>query len=244
MKNLVRANPVLHRLEKVATLETQAMGIRGVMIKTLLLCACVGLGVFGALFLSGTTAVSTALVWGGIGSIVLALVTMFIPKIAFVTAPLYAVVQGVLIGSFSLTIEQLFPGLVLNAVLLTIVLLVAMSLFYIAFPYEVQKFIPYIFGITGALAGLYLVDFLLNLFGFGVPYLHGGGVFGIIVAIAILAIATFNLLGDFTFIEQSIRRGEGKQYEWYAAFGLIVTLIWIYFRVVELLVLLAQRDEK
>ncbi|MGL4972998.1 MAG: Bax inhibitor-1/YccA family membrane protein [Culicoidibacterales bacterium] len=240
VSQFMQPNPILHRLETIAKPSSQVMGIRGVMIKTATLLAVVFLGALGALIFESSSIINTALVWGGIATVILALFTLFLPKLAWITAPIYAFVQGILLGSISLAIEMIFPGIVINAILLTILLLLAMCGFYIFFPVASHRLVPYVFGVTAALGLVYFVDFILNLFGFGVPYLHASGIIGIIIAIAILALATLNLLGDFSFIDERIRRGEGKEYEWYAAFGLVVTLLWMYLRVIQLLALFAR----
>ncbi|MGL5916657.1 MAG: Bax inhibitor-1/YccA family membrane protein, partial [Culicoidibacterales bacterium] len=187
VSQFMQPNPVLHRLETIAKPSSQVMGMRGVMVKTALLLGIVFIGAFGALIFESSAVINATLVWGGIATVILALFTLFIPKIAWITAPIYAFVQGVLLGSISLAIEMVFPGIVINAILLTMLLLLTMCGFYIFFPTASHRMIPYVFGITTALGLVYLVDFILNLFGLGVPYLHASGIFGIVIAVAILA---------------------------------------------------------
>lgn len=243
MKQMIRANPILRRLDHTNQATIQTMGLRGVMIKTLILCCFVYLGVLIGYLSLSLELIPSLLVISSIAAIVSAIAMIFFPRYAGIGAPIYAVVEGIVLGIVATSIELVFPGIVWNGLLLTIALLVAMVCFYLFFPTGAGNLVPYISGITGAITIVYACTFLLRLFGLTVPYVDQTGLFGIIIAFFLLALATLNLFGDFTYIHRQIDSGSGKEYEWYAAFGLIVTLVWIYFRVLDILIMLVKRKE-
>lgn len=240
IEQFIRANPFLERLKNVATPTSQAMGLRGITIKTLFLLIFVFTGFFVALIFQDLSWANTALVWGVLAMIVIIIATMFLPKFAWIMGPIAASIQGLLLGSIGVVIESVFPGSVLNAILITIALLGAICLFQSFIPIQTPKPVPYIAGIIGAIALVYLADFVLRLFGANIMYLHTSGVIAIIIAVMVLVLLTLNLLGDFAFIDERIANREGKEYEWYVAVSLTLTLIWMYFRVIEVIILLAR----
>lgn len=240
IEQFIHANPFLERLKNVATPTSQAMGLRGIAIKTLLMLAFVFGGFFIAVIFQDVAWANTSLVWGALAMVIIVIATLFLPKFAWVTGTMAAVLQGLLLGSVGIAIENIFPGSILNAILLTMALLTALCLFQSFVPIQVSKYVLIIGGVIGAIGIVYVADFVLNIFGANMLYLHTSGIIAGVIAGGITLLALLNLLGDFAFIDERIANREGKEYEWYVAFSLILTLIWMYFRVIEVIILIAR----
>ena len=184
-----------------------------------------------------------AVMAGAFGGFLLGIITSFKRTWAPVTAPLYAALEGLFIGGFSLAMEQRFPGLVLQAVLLTFGVMFALLAAYqsrIIRPSETFKSV--IVGATLGIAVVYLVSMVLQLFiHASIPLIHENGPIGIAFSLVVVGIAALNLVLDFDFIENGVAYGAPKWMEWYAAFGLTVTLVWLYIEVLRLLTKL-RRD--
>ena len=175
---------------------------------------------------------------GAIGGLVLGITTAFKKQWAPYTTLPYAFLQGLFLGAFSLQFEQRFPGIVPIAIGLTLGTLAALLFAYKSRLIKVtENFRLGVLAATGGIALFYLVSFLLSLFKIRIPYIHESGPIGIIFSLVVVAIAALNLVLDFDFIERGSSMGAPKYMEWYAAFGLLVTLIWLY---IELLRLLAK----
>lgn len=182
---------------------------------------------------------SAVLPWimaGAIGGFVLALVTAFKKSWAMVTAPLYAMLEGLFLGGVSAFYEQQFQGIVIQAVSLTFGTLGALLLAYKSgFIKATENFKLGVAAATGAIALVYLISMGMSFFGRTMPYLHDSSAIGIGISLFIVVIAALNLVLDFDFIERGAERGAPKYMEWYAAFGLMVTLIWLYLEILRLL---------
>ena len=184
-------------------------------------------------------------VWGGaIGGLVLALVTVFKKQWAPVTAPLYAAVEGLFIGAISAVFEQRFPGIVIQAVGLTFGTMAALLVAYRSGLIKAtENFKLGVVAATGGIALLYLANIGMRLFGFeGMGFIHESSWIGIAFSGFVVVIAALNLVLDFDFIEQGVEQGAPKYMEWYAAFGLLVTLVWLYLEILRLLAKLQSRD--
>jgi uncharacterized YccA/Bax inhibitor family protein len=183
------------------------------------------------------------MIGGLIGGLITALITIFKKEAAPVTAPLYAAFEGLLLGGLSALFETHFPGIVIQAVMLTFGILAALLLAYrsgLIKPTENFKL-----GVTAATGGIclvYIVTIILGLFGIGIPMIHGSGLVGIGFSLFVVVIASLNLVMDFDFIESGVEHGAPKFMEWYAAFGLMVTLVWLYLEILRLLAKLRSRD--
>ncbi len=174
-----------------------------------------------------------------------ALVTAFKREWAPVTTPIYALLEGLFLGGLSLLYEQQFPGIVMNAVGLTFGTLAALLLAYRSGLIKAtENFKLGIFAATGGIALLYLVSMGLGFFGIRIPLIHGSGVIGIGFSLFVVGIAALNLVLDFDFIERGAESGAPKYMEWYGAFGLLVTLIWLYIEILRLLAKLQSRGRK
>ncbi|WPP40274.1 Bax inhibitor-1/YccA family protein [Paenibacillus hunanensis] len=192
------------------------------------------------LFFNGQD-VSGFLKVGLIGSLVIALPTIFFPRISPFTAPLYVIVNGLLYGAVSAMGEYLYPGIVMNAILITLSLfLITLFLYATRIIRVTPGLVAAISIATLAIALTYLVNFILSFFGMSVPYIHDTGWVGIAISAFVIVIATSNLLIDFSNIEQYANEGRPKYMEWYGAFGLMVTIIWMYFEILRLLAKLAS----
>jgi uncharacterized YccA/Bax inhibitor family protein len=185
-------------------------------------------------------------VWGGaIGGLVLALVTVFKKEWAPVTTPLYAALEGLFLGAVSAMYEAQFQGIVVNAVALTFGTLAALLAAYssgLIRPSE--NFKLGIVAATGAIGLVYLVSMVLGVFGRSIPQIHDAGSIGIAFSVFVVAVAAFNLVLDFDFIESGAERGAPKHMEWYGAFGLLVTLVWLYLEILRLLAKLQGRGRR
>ena len=239
MRNLVpqrSGNPVLrgNTFEGLST-TGERMTIDGTVNRSFVLVAILLVGVGISIITSPGLAILGAVV-----GFVLALVTVFKKEWSPVTAPLYALAEGVFLGGFSVIFEAEYPGIVIPAVSLTVAIFIAFLLIYRTHLIRVtDKLRIGIVAATGGVVLLYLADLVLNLVGLHVSYLNeavaGSGLLGIAVNVLVIGIAAFNLLLDFDFIERGVAAAAPKYMEWYAAFGLLVTLVWLYVEVLRLL---------
>ena len=180
---------------------------------------------------------------GAIGGLIVALVTVFKKQWSPVTAPLYALLEGLVLGSVSAMLEARFPGIPMQAVGLTFGTLAVLLLAYRSGLIPVtQKFKLGIVAATGGIALFYLIMIVLGFFGVHFTAINGSGAIGIGFSLFVVGIAALNLVLDFDFIESGVRAGAAKYMEWYAAFGLMVTLIWLYLEILRLLSKIRSRD--
>ncbi len=174
--------------------------------------------------------------------LVLALVTIFVPRIARFTAPLYAVAEGLLLGAVSHLYEVQFDGIVVQAVGLTLGVFATMLFLYATRIIRVtRKFMVGVMAATGAVALVYLASFVARMFGAEIGFIHDTGLVGIGFSVVVVVIAALNLVLDFDFIERGVAMRAPRHMEWYAAFGLFVTLIWLYLELLRLLSKLRSR---
>jgi len=179
---------------------------------------------------------------GGIGGFIVALITIFRKNLAPYTAPIYSVLEGLLLGGISAIAEIRFPGIVIQAVSLTFGVLFALLIAYkTKLIKPTQNFRLGVAAATGGIFLVYMITFILNLFGFNMYYLHNGSLLSIGFSLFVVIIAALNLVLDFDFIESGTEMGAPKFMEWYAAFGLMVTFIWLYIEILRLLIMLAAR---
>ncbi len=187
---------------------------------------------------------------GAIGGLIVAIILMFKPQLAQYLAPGYALLEGLFIGGISYMYKDAFGGsaesnisvtgiqfgIVEQAVILTFSTAIAMYLLYTFRIIRVtERFRSIMFAAIGGIALFYLITFILSLFGVNVTGLHNGSMLSIGISIAITAIAALSLLLDFDRIEQGSAMGAPKYMEWYCAFGLLVTLVWLYIEILRLL---------
>lgn len=224
----------------------ETMTIAGTINKSaiLLLCLCLSAGWLWMKFLQQGAAATTPWMYGGvIAGFVLALVTVFKKEWAAMTAPLYALCEGLFIGGISAIMQASFPGIAIQAAFLTFGTLAAMLIAYRSGAIQVtEKFKLGIVAATGGIALIYLASIVMGFFGIHMPYIFGNGVVGIGFSLVVVTIAALNLVLDFDFIAQSSQRNLPKYMEWYGAFALMVTLVWLYIEMLRLLSKLRSRD--
>jgi uncharacterized YccA/Bax inhibitor family protein len=166
----------------------------------------------------------------------LAIATAIKPRWAIVTGPLYAIASGVLLGAISAIYNDAYEGIVGQAVLATMGTAGGMLLAYATgLVRATPRFRKIIIAATLGIMVLYVVSIVMRLFGAQVPLLHDSGPLGIGISLFIVAVAAFNLVLDFDFIERGANAGADKRLEWYGAFGLMVTLVWLYLEMLRLL---------
>lgn len=165
-----------------------------------------------------------------------AIATILKPAWARITGPLYALAEGLVLGAISHLYEFQFDGIVLQAAAGTVGVLAVMLFLYATRIIEVtDKLRMGIIMATGAIALVYLVNIVLRLFGAEMPFLHDTGTVGILISVVIVGVAAMNLLLDFDFVERGVASGAPAKLEWYAAFGLLITLVWLYLELLRLL---------
>lgn len=187
------------------------------------------------------------MVVGVIGGLISALAITFKPNWAPYLAPLYALLEGLFIGGISAILNDAFadkyPGLVMQAVGLTFGTALAMFLLYnFRVIKATERFKSIIFTATAGIAIFYLLTMILRLFGVNVSFMYDSSLLSIGISLFVVAIAALNLILDFDMIEQGAEQGAPKFMEWYGAFGLMVTIVWLYIEMLKLLSKLSSRD--
>jgi uncharacterized YccA/Bax inhibitor family protein len=179
---------------------------------------------------------------GLVGGLVTALVTIFKNTAAPYTTPLYAAFEGLLLGGLSLVFEARYHGIVINAVALTFgTLFVLLAAYSTGLIRPSENFKLGIVAATGAIALLYMVSMVMGFFGRSVPFIHDSGPIGIAFSLFVVGLAALNLVLDFDFIERGAEIGAPKYMEWVGAFGLLVTLVWLYMEILRLLAKMQDR---
>jgi uncharacterized YccA/Bax inhibitor family protein len=226
------------------------MTLNGTVNKTgiLLVCALATAGWTWFQFLQSRDLSSVApwMMVGVIGGLIFAMITIFKKEWAPVTAPAYALLEGLALGGISAMFELRYPGIAIQAVGLTFG-----TLFVLLFAYRsgiirvTDKFRLGVVAATGGIAIFYLLEFVLGFFGInfnGAHGVNGSGIIGIGFSLIVVGIAALNLVLDFDFIEKGVQYGAPKYMEWYGAFGIMVTLIWLYLEMLRLLSKLNRRN--
>jgi uncharacterized YccA/Bax inhibitor family protein len=240
---MATANPAMsdavYRRAGYAESRSQAMTIGGTALKTavLIVLLLVTGGIAWSQAAAGPNPISIGLLLGGsIGGFIIALVTIFVPRIAAFTAPVYAALQGLVLGTVSAFAELQYQGIVGQAIGLTVGVLAVMLFIYgTGIIRATAKVRIGIVAATGAIFLVYLMDIVLSLFGVPMTFIHGSGPIGIGFSVVVVIIAALNLILDFDFIEQGARHQAPKYMEWYGGFGLLVTLVWMYLEILRLL---------
>ena len=223
--------------------EKTHMTVQGTTLKTGVLLALV---LMTAIF-SWTQALgenpSMSWLWIGlIGGFVTAMITIFKKTLAPVTAPIYALFEGLLLGGISALFDVQYQGIVFQAVALTFGTMgVLLAAYMTGLIRATENFKLGVVAATGGIAVFYLISLVLRMFGIEIPMIYGNGLIGIGFSVFVVIIAALNLVLDFDFIEKGADAGAPKYMEWYAAFGLLVTLIWLYLEILRLLAKLNSR---
>ena len=188
-------------------------------------------------------AVMPIAIGGAIGGFIMALVTIFKKTWSPITAPIYAALEGLFLGGISAIFEYQYPGIVIQATGLTLGTLASLLVLYkLGIIKPTENFRLMIVSATMGIGVLYLISMIMNMFGStGIGFIHSNGLFGIGFSLFVVAIAALNLVLDFDFIEQGAEMGAPKYMEWFGAFSLMVTLIWLYLEMLRLLAKLRSR---
>jgi uncharacterized YccA/Bax inhibitor family protein len=243
------ANPALNKktFEALDRTNDEVMTINGTVNKTAISLVIL---LVGALYtwkiFTETMSVEAIYPWligGFIGGFIVALITIFKKTLAPITTPIYALLEGVALGGLSAWFESIYPGIVFQAVTLTFGVLFALLFAYRSGLIKVtENFKLGVVAATGGIALVYLISWLMNIFtGAGIGMIHDSGIMGIGFSLFVVVIAALNLVLDFDFIETGAEQGAPKYMEWYGAFGLIVTLVWLYIEILRLLSKLRSR---
>ena len=225
----------------------QSMTLQGTVNKTGILLGILVLTAvytWNLFFQTGNPAAVMPIATGGaIGGFILAMITIFKKAWSPYTAPMYAALEGLFLGGISAIFEYQYPGIVIQATGLTLGTLVSLLVLYkLGIIKPTENFRLMIVSATMGIAVLYLISMIMNMFGSsGIGFIHSNGLFGIGFSLFVVAIAALNLVLDFDFIEQGSELGAPKYMEWFGAFSLMVTLIWLYLEMLRLLAKLRSR---
>lgn len=215
---------------------TGVMTLQGTINKTFaLLALCVAGGMLGWI---KAAAISPALVWVvALAAFAIAIWTSFKPSVSAATAPIYAFMEGVLLGFISAIYNAQYQGIVLHAVLVTVLVFFVMLFVYRTGILKVtQGFVTAIVSATAAIAIMYVGSWIFSLFGGDISYLTSSSPLSIGISVVVCIVAALNLMLDFQFISVMSSRGDAPKFmEWYAGFGLLVTIVWLYIEILKLL---------
>jgi uncharacterized YccA/Bax inhibitor family protein len=234
--------------------DSDVMTVNGVMSKTILMLLFVLASAFFTWqkFFEAYTienpvqalsAIKLYIMVGGFGGFIVAMITSFAPRRSAFLTPIYAILEGTFLGGISAMFEAQYPGLVIRAVALTFAVFFCMLVVYRQQIIKVNS--QFVRGMMAAMFGLmlvYLVGWIMGMFGMNVAFLYGSGRFGIGFSLIVVAISAFSLLLDFDFVERGAMAGAPKYMEWYGVFGLLVSLVWLYINMLRLLAALSRRN--
>jgi len=243
------SNPALKRMTSTLASRvgdaSEAMTLQGTVNKTgflLILLAIPAMYTWNMFRANPTGAAMSLAMLGLIGGFIVALVTIFKMTWAPFTAPLYAVLEGLCLGAISAAFDTAYHSIAIEAVGLTFGVLLAMLIAYTSgLIRPTENFKLGIVAATGGIAVLYLATMVLGFFGVHIPYIYGNGPIGIGFSLFVVGLAALNLVLDFDLIETAVTNGAPKYMEWYGAFGILVTLVWLYLEMLRLLAKLNSR---
>ena len=243
-------NPALSEKQFQQTIPVdsgETMTVRGTMNKFGFLMLMVMAGAaFAWQWFSAGKEIMPLMLTGALGGLVVAIVIVFKKEWSGYLAPAYAILEGLFVGGisayFNFLFQDKYPGIISHAVLITFAVAASMYLLYTLRIIKVtEKFRSIIFVATASIAFFYLLTWILSFFGIRFEFLSTGSTFGIIFSLVVIVIAALNLILDFDMIEQGSAMGVPKYMEWYGAFGLLVTLVWLYLEILRLLAKMNSR---
>ena len=236
-------NPALSKetFKNITDSSNEVMTLDGAVNKT-----AISMGILLiAAYYTYSNAIIDYMIIGFIGGFIVALVTIFKKEWSPITVPVYALLEGLALGGVSVIYADAFePGIVPQAVMLTLGILFALLFAYKSRIIQAtENFKLGIFAATAGIAIVYLVSFIMSIFGGGLPVMDpsNSSMLSIGFSLFVVVIASLNLVMDFDFIEEGAANGVPKYMEWYGAFGLLVTLIWLYLEIIRLLAKLSSR---
>lgn len=222
----------------------ERMSLQGTVNKTGFLLFCASATAAWTWWLANNQPDSVGLwMMGGLLiGLVIAIVTVFKKEWSPVTAPVYALCEGLALGGISAFLERAYPGIAIQALGLTFgVAFVMLVLYTSGLLRATPRFTIGVVAVTGGICVVYIVDMILRFFGKQVPLLNSAGPLGIAVSAVIVIVAALNLILDFGFVETGVENGAPKYMEWYGAFGILVTLVWMYLEILRLLSKMRRR---
>ncbi len=227
--------------------QSNVMTVNGTATKTMMLLFLLVLAAsFTWSMVGDAVAAPQAMPWmmgGLIVGLIFAVITIFKPVWSPVTAPVYAVAEGFFLGGLSGLVNLRFPGIPFQAVCLTFgTLFMLLMAYQTGWIRATENFKLGVMAATGGIGMIYFATIALGFFGIRIPFIHESGLIGIGFSAFVVVIAALNLVLDFDFIEQGAAHGAPKYMEWYGAFGLLVTLVWLYIEILRLLSKLSSRD--
>ena len=236
-------NPALNPQYFQGGMASEKMTLEGTISKTMTLIGLVVITAMVAFSISTTNPATSfiMLIGGALGGIVTLLIIVFTrPAQPQVLMSMYAILQGLFVGSMSYVVENMYfggtPGVVAQALIATMgVFFTMLTLYRFRIIQPTEKFTLVIVSMTGALMLVYLLNFIMFLFGTSIPFIHESGMIGIGFSLLATGLASMFLIIDFGVIENGVKFGASKNMEWYGAFGLVVTLIWLYIEMLRLI---------
>ena len=242
------SNPVLSKMEEMPKgfVGSGAMTVNGTIAKTfflLLIAAIAGGAVFYEALMGYTDKVSTIIMITLIGGAITGIITSFVPKLAKFLSPIYAFCEGALLTGLSLMLEIQFPGIAIQAISGTLLCLgVMLFLYSIGAIRATEKVRAFLMSAMITIVILYGINIIGMFFNFSIPFITGNGPMGLLFSSIVVAVAAFSLILDFDFIEKGQAQMLPKDFEWYGAFGLLVTLVWLYIEILKLISKLRSND--
>jgi len=228
-------NPVFSKMTAERAFAGATMTVEGTVNRAGILL----LPLFATALWSYNAGLEAAYPWmlsGLLVGFVIAMFTIFFPQISPITAPIYAAAEGLVLGGISALADLKYPGIALQAILGTGGVLAVMLLLYRSEVIRVtDKFILGVIAATGGIAVFYFATIILSFFGIQMPLVESHSWYGILFSIGVVVVAALNLTLDFHQIEEGVHNGSPKYMEWYGAFGLLITLVWLYLEVLRLL---------
>mgnify|MGYP002412088098 CR=1 FL=1 len=244
MRTMKSSNPALSVFDKVShQASATPMTIQGTVNKSILLLLLVILtaSLSWSLSMAGNNLAYPLMIVGVIGGLVCALVAIFAINTINITAPLYALFEGLFLGGISAIFASFYKGIVFQAVIITFTVFGVMLLLYkFRIIQATATFTKILVLATASIAVYYLISIVLRLFGIDIS-VFAMGTMGIVIQGVIVVVAALNFILDFNFIEQGSAQGLPKKMEWYGSFSLLVTLIWLYLEILRLLAILNRR---
>ena len=237
------SNPALNPQYFQGGVASERMTLDGTINKTITLLGLVSIAaMLSYSIVSHTPGLGFMITIGGaIGGAILALAILFIrPNNPQILMSMYALLEGLFIGGFSYMIENYYlggtEGVVLQALVGTVaVFLTMLAIYKFGIIKPTEKFVLVVSALCGAIMIVYLFNFIMMFFGTGIPFLHSSGPIGIGISIVFITVAALMLIVDFGMIENGVKFGAPKNMEWYGAFGLVLTLVWLYIEMLKLI---------
>ena len=195
-------------------------------------------------YITFTLGITSFMFVGFIGGLIVSLITVFKKHLSPITVPIYALLEGLALGGISYVFNEMYDGIVLQAIALTLGILISLLIAYKSrLIRATENFKLGIAAATGGIFMVYMLSFVMSMFGSGLSIMsvNNSSLMSIGFSLVVVVIASLNLVLDFDFIEEGAEKGAPKYMEWYGAFGLLVTLIWLYIEILHLLAKLQRR---